>query len=116
MFKAEKTAVFMKMFPSPINIDVDTVPEDFQMEVIDMQNNTDLKNVFFSVNIENFYKFCVGPEKFLAVDEKCEANDVSVRKYVCLRTIILNHRSRLNDARIKSCVRVAQYAYLFNSG
>lgn len=48
MFKAEKTAVSMKMFSSPFNIDVDTVPEDFQMEVIDMQNNTDLKNIFLS--------------------------------------------------------------------
>ena len=59
-----KTTVSMKMFSSPFNIDVDTVPEDFQMEVIDMQNNTDLKNVFFSVNIENFYKSYVSPEKF----------------------------------------------------
>ncbi|XP_042913201.2 general transcription factor II-I repeat domain-containing protein 2A-like, partial [Parasteatoda tepidariorum] len=32
IFKAEKTAVSIKMFSSPFNIDVDTVPEDFQME------------------------------------------------------------------------------------
>lgn len=87
MFKAEKTAVSMKMFSSPFNIDVDTVPEGFQMEVIDMQNNTDLKNVFFSVNIENFYESYVSPEKFPFLTK----NDVSDRKYVCLRTIIFNH-------------------------
>jgi len=54
MFKAEKTAVSMKVFFSPFNIDLNTVPEDFQMEVIDKQNSTDLKNVFFSLNIKIF--------------------------------------------------------------
>ena len=47
-----------------------TVPENFQMEVIDMQNNTGLNNVFFSVNIANFYKS--------HVSAKCKANNVSV--------------------------------------
>ena len=68
-----------------------SVPENFQMEVINIQNSTDLKNVFFSVNIDNFYKSYVSPEKISAFDEKCKANDVSFRKYVCMRTIIFNH-------------------------
>ena len=46
MFKAKKTLVSTKMLPSPFNIDVNTVPEGFQMKVIDMHNNTDFKNVF----------------------------------------------------------------------
>ena len=57
--KCEKTSVSMKMFSSPFNIDVDTVPEDFQMEVIDMQNNTDLKNeLSFSKHIKFFKIYC----------------------------------------------------------
>ena len=46
MFKAEKTTISMKMFSSPFNIDVDTV------------------YIFFSVNIEFFYKSYVMPGKF----------------------------------------------------
>lgn len=64
MIKAKKSAVPMKMFSSLFDIDVDTVTEDFQMEVIVKQINIDFKNVFFSVNIEHFYKSYVSPEKF----------------------------------------------------
>ncbi|ENN78852.1 hypothetical protein YQE_04693, partial [Dendroctonus ponderosae] len=68
------------MFSWPFNIDVDTVPEDFQIEVIDMQNITDLKNVCFLVNIEHLYTFYVSLEKFpKSFDKKCIAIDVSVR-------------------------------------
>lgn len=52
------------MFSPRFNIEVDTVPDGFQMEVIDIQNNTNLKYVFFSANIENFYKSYVSAEKF----------------------------------------------------
>lgn len=114
MFKNEKTAVSMKMFSSPFNIDVDTVPEDFQMEVIDMQNNTDLKNVFFSVNIENFYKSYVSPEKFpLLTKNAKQMMSLFGSTYVCeqlfstMKLIKNDHRSRLSDARLESCVRVA---------
>ena len=44
------------MFFSLFNIDVDSVPEQFQMEVIDMENNTDLKIALFSVKIEHLFK------------------------------------------------------------
>src|SRR5699024_8390628 len=53
-FKAEKTAVYMNFFFSPFSIDVSTVPENFQMEVIDMKNNSDLKNEFFLVKHQKF--------------------------------------------------------------
>lgn len=63
MFKTEKTEVSTKMVSSPFNIDVDTIPDDFHIEMIDMKNNTYLKNVFFSVHIEFFYKSSMNPEK-----------------------------------------------------
>ena len=47
----KKTAVSTKEFSAPFNIDVVTVHKDFEMEVIDMQNTNDLKNVsFFSTH------------------------------------------------------------------
>lgn len=54
MFKAEKTAIFMNIFFPPFSMDVATVPEDFQIEVIDMQNNTYLKKVFSQQKTEMF--------------------------------------------------------------
>ena len=62
----EKTAVSMKMFCSPFSIDVVTVSEDFQMELIGRQNyRIPIKKCnFFSVNIANFYESHVSPEKF----------------------------------------------------
>ena len=45
----------MKIFYSPFNIDVNTVPEDFQIEVIDMQNNIDLKKSFFFSKHRTFF-------------------------------------------------------------
>ena len=99
----------MKMFSSPFNIDVDTVPEEFQMVVIDMQNNTDLQNVIF-------FHYTSKILKISAFGEKCKANNVSDRKYICtyvceqlfstIQLIKPNERSRLSNGRLESYVRL----------
>jgi hypothetical protein len=47
MFRDEDIAVLMKIFSLPFNIAVNKVPKEFQMELIEMQNSTDLKMHFF---------------------------------------------------------------------
>lgn len=44
------------MFFSPFNIDINRVSEEVQMELIEIQSNTDLRNSFFTVTIDIFYK------------------------------------------------------------
>jgi hypothetical protein len=56
VFKTEKMMVSMEMFSSPFNIDINKVPEEVQMELIEIQSNTDLRNAFFTVTIDIFYK------------------------------------------------------------
>ena len=46
IFRSEKPLLSFNIFSSPFNIDVETVPDETQMELIDLQNNTDLRNKF----------------------------------------------------------------------
>ena len=45
MFRSEKTVLSFNSFSSPFNIEiVETVSNELQMELIDLQNDTDLRN------------------------------------------------------------------------
>ena len=43
---------------------METVPDELQMELIDLQSNTDLRNTFHSVNIQKFYQNYITFQKF----------------------------------------------------
>jgi hypothetical protein len=114
MFKNEKTACFLKMFSSPFNIDVNLIPEMFQMEVINIQSNSDLKNVFFSVGIHDFYRLYVNSESFpLLIQNAKQMMSLFGSTYVCeqifssMNIIKNDFRSRIGDVRLESCIRVA---------
>lgn len=47
----------LELFTSPFNVEVNSVPEKYQLELIDLQCNTELKNLFFATeDIAYFYK------------------------------------------------------------
>ena len=48
IFRSEKIVLSFNIFSSPFNIDVETVPDELQMELIDLQSNNDLRNTFHS--------------------------------------------------------------------
>jgi hypothetical protein len=50
IFRSEKTFRSFNIFSSPFNIDVETVSDELQMELIDLQNDTDLRNKFQNVD------------------------------------------------------------------
>ena len=57
IFRSEKTVFSFNIFPSPFNTYVEiTVPDELQMELIYLQNDTELRNKFQNVDIHNFYQ------------------------------------------------------------
>ncbi|CAD1468720.1 unnamed protein product [Heterotrigona itama] len=91
-------------------------PDKLQMELIDLQNDTrrHLGNKFQNVDIHNFYQNYMNLEKFprLGAYTK-QIMTLFGSTYVCeqlfsaMKIIRSDHRSRLNDIRLESCVRVA---------
>jgi hypothetical protein len=74
---------------------VETVPDELQMELIDLQNDTDLRNKIQNVDIHNFYQKYINLKKFPRLGGHA------------MKIIKSDHRSRLNDVRLESCVRAA---------
>lgn len=54
----------MKLFGDPFGTDPSGVPETFQMELIDIQNDSDTKRAFKEHDLLTFYRQYVSPETF----------------------------------------------------
>lgn len=39
----------------PFNIDMETVPDELKIELIDLQKNVDMKNKFHNMEIQKYY-------------------------------------------------------------
>jgi len=53
-----------EIFSSPFHTDVDKAPADIQMELIDLQERTDLKAKYVEVNLGDFYRKYLDQDKF----------------------------------------------------
>nr|ABE27268.1 unknown [Nosema bombycis] len=113
-FYTDKFSILLKIFSSPFNIDVDKIPPEYQMEIIDMQSNSNLKNAFFTVDIQTFYKLYVGNVEFPLLAKNAKKMMLLFGStYACeqlfstMNFIKNDHRSRLSDGRLESCIRVA---------
>jgi len=59
---------YIKLFSDPFTIKPEDVPEDFQLEVLDLQSKSDLKNAHReSDNLIEFYKKYISPMDFPAI-------------------------------------------------
>ncbi|CAK9816439.1 General transcription factor II-I repeat domain-containing protein 2 [Anthophora plagiata] len=84
------------------------------MELTDLQNDTDLRNKFQNVDIHNFYQNYMTLEKFPRSGAYAKqimtlfgSTNVCEQLFSAMKIIKSDHRSRLNDVRLESCVRVA---------
>jgi len=53
-----------EIFSSPIHTDVNKAPADIQMELIDLQERTDLKAKYVEMNLGDFYRKYLNQDKF----------------------------------------------------
>ena len=60
----KETFLVLTLFSSPFTVNVETVPDELEMELIDLQNNTNLRNKFQWIEIHSFYKNYLDLEKF----------------------------------------------------
>jgi hypothetical protein len=44
------------LFSTPFDVNVETVPDEFQLEIIDLQCNEDVKGKFQDITLLDFYK------------------------------------------------------------
>lgn len=102
------------MFSTPFTVDMNTVPEKFQMEIINLQCNDELKSKFHEVPLINFYRDYVNEENFPVL--RCHAMKMLSlfgSTYLCeqlfsrMKTIKSNCRSSLTDENLESCLRIS---------
>ena len=53
-----------EIFSSPFHTDIDKVPTDIQMELIDLQERTDMKAKYVEMNLGDFYRKYLDQDKF----------------------------------------------------
>ena len=53
-----------EIFSSPFHTDIDKAPTDIQMELIDLQERSDLKAKYVEMNLGDFYRKYLDQDKF----------------------------------------------------
>ena len=104
----------LDVFATPFNVQPSDVPDNLQMEIIDLQNNNELKAKYHNLSLLDFYKLYVRAEDFpilrrhalkfaslLGTTYRCEQ---FFSKLTLAKT---RFRSRLTDSNLENQLRVA---------
>lgn len=109
----KKVKPLLDIFSNPFTISVENAPESMQLEIIDIQNDQDLRNKFNEGDLLNFYR-CIDKNMYkeLRINAlKCASLFGST--YICEQTFsILNNnktknRNRLANESLEAVLRVA---------
>jgi hypothetical protein len=108
----EKVSGKMKIFANPFSCDIDDVPSNLQMNVIDLQSNDTLKNSFYEINdLVKFYGSF--PSNFNELKRFAQQLiTIFGSTYLCEQTFsILNYRknkycSRLTNEHLSAILRI----------
>ena len=102
------------LFACPFDVSAESAKDKFQMELIELQCNRDLKNIFREVSLIDFYKLYLPAEKFpILSDHARKMCSLFGSTYLCeqlfskMQIIKNKGRNRLSDERLESCLRVA---------
>lgn len=101
-----------QIFTSPLSVDVETVEENLQLELIELQCDSILKQKFMEVGVPKFYTYLPSDQfpKLLLLAKQVLAMFGST--YLCeqLFSILKNNktpeRSRLTDQHVQSILKV----------
>lgn len=101
------------LFADPFGADVDNLPTEFQMEVIDIQSSSELNAVYRQSDLPVFYGTLDRPTYPTVVDNALKLVSVFGSSYICeqaFSVMSLNKsklRSRLSDEHLHAVMRVA---------
>ena len=98
------------MFLSPFDVNVEQAPEEFQMELIELQGNDDLKRDMKDYSLLEFYKRL--PEESFPKIKDLARKKMSLfgSTYICEQLFTKmksKTRSRLTDCHLENSLRVA---------
>ncbi|TWW69198.1 Protein ZBED8 [Takifugu flavidus] len=104
----------LDMFATPFNVHPSDVPDKFQMEIIELQNNNELKAKYNDLSLLDFYKLYISAEdfpilrrhalKFASLFGTTYGCEQFFSKLTLAKTLF---RSRLTDPNLENQLRVA---------
>ncbi|XP_051815716.1 general transcription factor II-I repeat domain-containing protein 2B-like [Acanthochromis polyacanthus] len=102
------------MFETPFNVQPSDVPDNLQMEIIELQNNNELKAKYNNLSLLDFYKLYVRAEDFpILRRHSLKFASLFGTTYRCeqffskLTLVKTRLRSRLTDSNLENQLRVA---------
>jgi len=101
------------LFSTPFTVDAESVPVELQMEVVDLQCDSILKQKYTEIGIPDFYKFLSRAHFPKLVDAAARIMSMFGSTYVCeqfFSSMKLNKsalRSRLTDEHLRATLRLA---------
>ena len=104
---------YISLFARPFGVSVEDMPENFQMELIDLQCNSELKDKF-DVGVFDFYAKYVDHNSFPEIRKNAQKMmSLFGSTYVCeqlfsrMKYVKSTTRSRITDAHLEGSLRVA---------
>ena len=118
-FKSHKH--LFEIFSSPLQTDIEKAPMDIQMELIDLQERTDLKAKYVEMDLGNFFWKYLDQEKFPSL-RKFMASKMALSgsTYLCeqffseMGFMKSPYRSVITDEQLKNGLRVASTSIKVN--
>lgn len=82
----------MSIVHEPFSVDIEKIPSEFQLEIIDLQCNNNWKDLYRSEEICSFYKSLDSDKKMFVI---------FISTYICEQTFSLMN---FNKNRFRSCI------------
>ena len=109
-----KNNSYFSLFSSPFTANIDSVTENLQMECIDMQCDSLLKEKFGQVSLLDFYRSYVPKDKYPGIyNHSLLMASLFGSTYICeqvfsrMKNIKCKSRTRITDDNLQSSLRVA---------
>ena len=104
----------LDIFVRPFSLCADSVPQLFQLELIDLQCNVRLKDRFLmSRSLEKFYRGFPQEEYPRLYKHACKVLSMFGSTYICERFFSVlkltksKHRATMSDSNLRNCLRIA---------
>lgn len=104
----------IRIFTAPFAVEIETLPEELQMEMIELESNSDLKDAFKDNIILEFYRKYVSQTKYpYIVQHACRILSLFASTYTCEQVFSLmkmtktKNRSTLTDDHLKNSLILA---------